>query len=219
MANPQRTARADSMLTQERILEASVTLFSERGYEGTSLRAITDAAGVNLAAAHYHFGSKMQLLEAAFNRCIAPINTERIRRLEALQANHDCPHVEAIARAFVDLGSAPEVNQRLPRFVARLFAEPKSLSIPLLENAFAPTVRLYFAALKRALPRVDPDELRWRFHFLIGAMIQLSHFETPLNLFELDAPPAADPGRGGTDQLVRFVVAGLSQDAHSGEVA
>ena len=206
------------MLTQERILEASVTLFSERGYDGTSLRAITDAAGVNLAAAHYHFGSKVQLLEAAFDRCIAPINAERIRRLETLQANHRCPQVEAIVRAFVDLGSATEVNGRLPRFVARLFAEPKSLSIPLLENAFAPTVRLYFAALKRALPKVDPDELRWRFHFLIGALIHLSHFETPLNVFELDLPPASDAGRGGTDQLVHFVVAGLCQGAHSAEV-
>ena len=206
------------MLTQERILEASVTLFSERGYDGTSLRAITDAAGVNLAAAHYHFGSKVQLLEAAFNRCIAPINAERIRRLEALQAQHGCPHVEAIVRAFVDLGSAPKVNHRLPRFVARLFAEPKPLSIPLLERAFAPTVQLYFVALKRTLPKVDPDELRWRFHFLIGAMIQLSQFEKPLNVFELDSPPAADSVRGGTDQLVRFVVAGLCQHAHSAEV-
>lgn len=207
------------MLTQERILEASVRLFSERGYAGTSLRAIAAAAGVNLAATHYHFGSKAQLLEAAFNRCIAPINAERIRRLEALQAKPGSPSVEEIVLAFVDLQTAPKVNQVLPRFVAHLFAEPRSLSRPLLERAFAPTVRPYFAALRRALPGVRADELRWRFHFLIGAMIQLAQFETPLDLFEPDARPAADLHRGGIEPLVDFVVAGLCQSANEEVVA
>ncbi|MCZ6710602.1 MAG: TetR family transcriptional regulator [Gammaproteobacteria bacterium] len=217
MANPERTARADSMLTQERILEASVTLFSERGYNGTSMRAIADAAGVNLAAANYHFGSKAQLLEAAFNQCIAPINAGRIRRLEALQARPHAPGVEAIVRAFVDVGTALKIDSTLPRFLARLFAEPKSLSVPLLARAFASTMQPYVAALKHALPEVDPEDLRWRFHFVIGAMIHLSHFDAPLNPLENDSPAAPDSSWGGTEALVRFTVAGLCQGVDRGE--
>jgi len=210
-----RVLRADAMLTQERILAASVALFSERGYSGTSLRAIADAAGVNLAAAHYHFGSKAQLLEAAFKRCVAPINDARLRRLAALQAQADVPEVEAIVRAFVDLSPGLDRDGTLPRFIARLFAEPKSLSVPLLQRVFAPTVQPYLVALQRALPDVAPAELRWRFHFLIGAMIQLAHFDAPLNLFEHAAKPR-HPATGGTEALVRFVVAGLRQPGCAG---
>ncbi len=206
------------MLTRERILDASVKLFSERSYGGTSLRAIADEAQVNLAAAHYHFGSKAQLLEAAFNRCIAPINDARIRRLDALQAEPTPPTVEAIVRAFLDLRFASDSDPYLQQFVARLFAEPKSLSIPLLERAFGPTVRPYFAALKQTLPGVDPSELQWRFHFMLGAMIQLAQFEAPLNVFELDTPPTRALRPAGIEPLVHFVVAGLCQGAVNGAV-
>ncbi len=68
MGEPARTPRADSLQTRERILDTCERLFGEHGYSGTSVRAIADAAGVNLAAAHYHFGSKTQLLEAVFQR-------------------------------------------------------------------------------------------------------------------------------------------------------
>ena len=44
--------------TRERILDAAEALFIEHGYAATSLRAITSAAAVNLAAAHYHFEPK-----------------------------------------------------------------------------------------------------------------------------------------------------------------
>jgi AcrR family transcriptional regulator len=224
LAESVRAQRADSILTRERILDASVALFSERGYGGTSLRAIADAAGVNLAATNYHFGSKAQLLEAAFNHCVAPINKARMQRLAELQAKPNPPGVEAIVRAFVDLrfasGGLPHVQQ----FVARLFAEPKSLSIPLLERAFGPTVQPFYAALKIALPGVDVGELQWRFHFLIGSMIQLAHFDEPLRVFEEDVfernQSMSAQARGmGIDQLVKFVVAGICQGAAYGEVS
>jgi AcrR family transcriptional regulator len=216
--------RADSSETRERILAASVRLFSERGYSGTSLRAIADAASVNLAATNYHFGSKAQLLEAAFNRCVAPINAARKQRLAALEAQADPPTVEAVVRAFVDLHFVPGGLPHIQQFVARLFAEPKTLSVPLLERAFGPTVQPFYAALKRALPDVDAAELQWRFHFLIGSMIQLLHFDAPLEVFEQgvnedEQATAALEGDAGVERLVKFVVAGLRQDADRGDEA
>ena len=44
--------------TKERILDAAEALFMEHGFEATSLRALTAAAGVNLAAVNYHFGTQ-----------------------------------------------------------------------------------------------------------------------------------------------------------------
>jgi AcrR family transcriptional regulator len=47
--------------TRDRLLEAAGRLFAERGYRGATLREIAEAAGANLAAANYYFGSKERL--------------------------------------------------------------------------------------------------------------------------------------------------------------
>ena len=47
-----------SEITRERIMKAAERLFAERGYEGTSIRAIVAKARVNQAAINYHFAGK-----------------------------------------------------------------------------------------------------------------------------------------------------------------
>jgi len=47
--------------TREALLDAATTLFSERGYRAVSTRDLAEAAGANLAAIQYHFGSKAKL--------------------------------------------------------------------------------------------------------------------------------------------------------------
>ena len=42
--------------TKERLLDAAEHVFAERGFEGTSMRAVTQAAGAAVSAANYHFG-------------------------------------------------------------------------------------------------------------------------------------------------------------------
>src|SRR5256885_16184135 len=66
-----------SSATQGRILDAAEALFMEHGFEATSLRQITAAANVNLAAVHYHFGSKEDLFEAVLTRRLDPMNQQR----------------------------------------------------------------------------------------------------------------------------------------------
>ena len=52
--------------TRRRILDAAQGLFVRHGLDATSLRMITAHASANIAAAHYHFGSKDALIEAVF---------------------------------------------------------------------------------------------------------------------------------------------------------
>ena len=51
---------------QIQIMEAAEKLFADKGFNGTSVRDIADAAGVNLAMISYYFGSKEKLMEAMF---------------------------------------------------------------------------------------------------------------------------------------------------------
>ena len=60
-----------SEVTRERIMKAAERLFAERGYDGTSVRAIVAKARVNQAAINYHFDGKdglyREVLRAAFH--------------------------------------------------------------------------------------------------------------------------------------------------------
>jgi AcrR family transcriptional regulator len=56
---------------KEQLIAAAQGLFSARGYSAVSTREIADAAGVNLAAIQYHFGSKAQLFLATIDKMIA----------------------------------------------------------------------------------------------------------------------------------------------------
>src|SRR5881394_149494 len=71
--------------TKTRILDAAESLFMEHGFEATSLRQLTAAAGVNLAAVNYHFGSKEELFQAVLTRRLDPMNHERIELLARLE--------------------------------------------------------------------------------------------------------------------------------------
>tara|TARA_Y100001934_G_C12301057_1_gene749935 strand:- start:447 stop:1097 length:651 start_codon:yes stop_codon:yes gene_type:complete len=213
MGEPARTPRADSLQTRERILDTCERLFGEHGYSGTSVRAIADAAGVNLAAAHYHFGSKTQLLEAVFHRAVAPINAERLRRLDQLQAGGEPLDCEAVVRAFVEPERELASGGPMPRLAARIFAEPRDVSIPLLERTFAETARRFIAALGSALPHLDQATLHWRFHFMVGCVIQLNNFDVPLNVYGAEAGIEQAVRASGPEHLIRFVLAGLTQEA------
>ena len=201
-----RVGRAESAATQERILDAAEELFIELGFAATSLRAIASRAGVNLAAAHYHFGSKEGLFGATVHRRIADANELRLRGLDELEARSTPPSVEEIVTIFFGPLRDEKLRAKVPRLIARIYGEPESISKPLLEQEFGPLSHRFVAALARALPGVDLDEVGWRFHFMIGSMIQLLNFDRPPTM-----PPDARTGQDGISELIKFAVAGLSQ--------
>lgn len=61
-----RSTKADE--TRARIHETALALFLERGYEGTTMRAIAEQAGVALGNAYYYFASKEHLIQAFYGR-------------------------------------------------------------------------------------------------------------------------------------------------------
>ena len=71
--------------TKDRILDAAEELFARRGFAATSMRRLTREAEVNLAAVHYHFGSKEALIQAVFARRRAPLHRERMDGREQLE--------------------------------------------------------------------------------------------------------------------------------------
>jgi AcrR family transcriptional regulator len=54
------------MSTRAKLLETALAVFAERGADGGSMREIARRAGLNVATAYHHFGSKRELLLSIF---------------------------------------------------------------------------------------------------------------------------------------------------------
>jgi AcrR family transcriptional regulator len=71
LARRKRTGRRPgNSATKEGILESARTLFAERGYEGTTIRAIATHAGVDGALVHHFFGSKEKVFSAVITDAV-----------------------------------------------------------------------------------------------------------------------------------------------------
>src|SRR5690349_3847603 len=81
-------ANSDEADTRERILAAANKLFAERGFDGATLRDITDAAHANLAAVNYYFRSKDELIRSTLESAIRPIVGMRLAALEKCERDH-----------------------------------------------------------------------------------------------------------------------------------
>ncbi len=203
-----------SSSTRDTLLDAAEVLFAEQGISGASLRAITKKADANLAAVHYHFGSKDALVRAVFARRLEPVNHERLRLLDALEQERQAPSVEAILHAMIwpvmAMGGAQTSDFK--RLMGRLYSEPGPEMRNLLREQFRGVVDRFTAALRRACPTLGDEEIFLRFHFVIGAMVQLA-LNAPM--IHEHSGGRVDPGdaRRMTERLVAFAAGGFSAPA------
>jgi TetR/AcrR family transcriptional regulator, regulator of cefoperazone and chloramphenicol sensitivity len=66
--------------TPARLLEAAIELFARHGFHGTTIRDIAERAGANVAAGHYHYGSKEGLYLEVLRAQFAEVRGELERR-------------------------------------------------------------------------------------------------------------------------------------------
>ena len=71
--------------TRERIVEAAVEVFTEKGFEGASTREIARRAGTNQGLITYHFRSKDALWRAAADSIFESLGGQLAERLDALE--------------------------------------------------------------------------------------------------------------------------------------
>lgn len=197
---------AASPSARDRIMAEAERLFAEHGPSSVSGRAIISGANVNVAALHYHFGSKERLLEEIFAARARPIVEARERALNACaEGPGRPPMLEQIIEAFLRSSFVVDAEDGGPanfaRLRARLATEPEEVSRRILRKAFDASSRRYLDALARALPELPEADLHWRFHFLLGTMVY-----TMANAGRIQAltDGRCDPGDG--EQALRFLV-------------
>ena len=210
--------RNGAAVTKSRILDAAESLFVEHGFEATSLRAITTAADVNLAAVNYHFGSKEELFEAVLTRRLDPMNQRRVDLLEELgqAAGEDpVPCDQILSAMFIPALELARDPQRggadFLRLLGRAYADPAPFIRRFLSEHYAEMIARFKEAFARALPHLPRRELSWRLHFIMGALSYTLAGTDALKLIHEIAP--ADGGVNDElllRRLAPFLLAGLT---------
>jgi AcrR family transcriptional regulator len=207
--------------TKTRILDAAEVLFMEHGFEATSLRSLTAAASVNLAAVNYHFGSKEELFQAVLTRRLDPMNQERIDLLGKLEREAGGKPVSCEKILFAMLIPALRLarderrgGKNFLRLVGRAYADPAPFIRHFLSAQYGEMIGRYKEAFGRALPHLSKQELTWRLHFVMGA---LSYTLAGTDALKLFAQVASERDKDNDELLLQrlapFLVAGLKAPA------
>ncbi|RQO82637.1 TetR/AcrR family transcriptional regulator [Acidovorax sp. FJL06] len=178
-AAAQRTARSDGEDTRARLLQAALQLFSEKGFAQTSVRAIAQAAGTNVAAIAYHFGDKAQLYTATFYEPFGS-SSELIPVFADPALDLPCALQRYFAGFLEPLKHDDLVTQSL-RLHVRELLEPTHVWPELIERECrAPHMALIQVLCRHmGVPAVDDDMHRLAFS-LAGLIMQLWTQRDPL---------------------------------------
>lgn len=213
-----RTPAMDALSqdTKSRILDAAESLFMEHGFEATSLRQLTAAASVNLAAVNYHFGTKEELFQAVLTRRLDPMNQERIDLLERYerQAGTRPLSCEKILSAMLIPALRLSRDERrggkdFLRVLGRAYADPAPFIRNFLSAQYAEMISRFKDAFQKALPHLTKQELTWRLHFVMGALSYTLAGTDALKLMAQVIPHDKDNDEMLLERLAPFLAAGL----------
>ena len=200
-----------SQVTRERIMKAAERLFAERGYDGTSIRAIVARARVNQAAINYHFAGKDGLYREVLRAAFRGLTEHQLAHAgEASAMSREEALAAFIRRQLRPLLARDEASRHI-----RIFnwesVRPTPVFRKLLSEETLPFMGLTTDLVRRFLPEADPRTLVVAAIWLLG---QCSIFVR--NREQLAGPPVElaleESSVGWLAQTIsRWTIGGLGQ--------
>ncbi|KHA54096.1 Transcriptional regulator, TetR family [Sulfitobacter geojensis] len=157
------------------ILDAAEIVFGAEGFDRVTFRDLAGKAGVSVSAINYHFGSKEGVLKEVFARRSRRLVERRAQYLDQLPVdNAGKRSLTGILQAF--LRPAFEVTKGdrdhlFTRLLSHLSTGSTEQVRALLKESFDENDRRFIKELSRSASHLSPEDIHWRFHFLVGAMI------------------------------------------------
>lgn len=162
--------------TRERLLDAAERLFAERGFGGTSVREITDAAGANLGAINYHFRSKDGLYAEVFARRIALLRDPVVavaKETASLARKRPEDGLRVFGRAFLAPHQDREASLKLLGLFARETIEANLPPGLLVRELVVPSIEAIAGLVRRARPDLPGAVARACAHSFLAQLMHI----------------------------------------------
>ncbi len=175
MANVKHNAAAQE--TCRRLIDAAGEVFAERGLHAATIKEITDRAGANMAAVHYHFRDKIELYAAVIRHALSltPVASTAERQAgcaeDRLRAH--------IANLINDL-HAPSRPMWCATLLAREFSQPTAALDAVMEELIRPRADSMNRIVRDILGPRAADEQVVRASLSIGAQCFLYLYQREL---------------------------------------
>lgn len=209
-----KTQYKKSSQTQDRILDVAEDLFAKQGFDATTTRQITAAAGVRNASVNYYFETKRDLMVAVIDRRFDVLRRDR----EAMLAKVDClssdppAQIKAIVEAFViPLAELTRTEPRGWSNYNRIMAQ-LALRDEWPEDDYAEKVNKiaekFIAKLMVASPASSLAELIEAYQFVLGTVL-FAFAESDRFAHRRSDGAELSQAAENPQRLVTFVSAGL----------
>ena len=208
--------------TRARVVAAAGELFAARGFHGTTMRDIAQRARVNLAAAHYHFGSKetlyLDVLRAQFAELMAQFE-QRGARLSAAAAKRGRAGLRELLRHRVEamlallLGPPPGPHGTL---MMREMCDPSAALPDIVEQLIQPHRREMAAIVGGLLPRLGPGDVERCVFSIVGQVFFYRNMLPALVLMIDRRELSPDWMRGVAEHITEFSLGGMQRIAVGG---
>jgi TetR/AcrR family transcriptional regulator, regulator of cefoperazone and chloramphenicol sensitivity len=139
-ARKEPAVEASEENTRDKILSAAGEVFAEQGFEGATIRAITERAGVNVAAVNYHFRDKAELYTRVVLDACSARAAYRAAYREAMAEAVDSPEerFRSLTYRFLEYLLDPARPNWKRRLMAREMANPTTALDELVEKNIRP---------------------------------------------------------------------------------
>lgn len=213
ISQEKNSVEGDAGPVRERLLDTAERLFSERGFEGTSVRRLASAAGCNVASVNYYFGGKEKLYEEVFRRHLIPMTDIRIASIDKVMArSNGKPELEILLKAFADAFIEPLADEaKASRFMKLMIREMIDNHLPsdlFVKDVVMPTMSAMQTGLVKACPGLDESKVPLIVHSVIGQLVQAVHSERMLEQAGDVDIPKFDLAKV-IDHIVKFSAAGI----------
>lgn len=211
-----KSATTSELTTREKLIRSAECLFALRGFDGVSVRDITNDAKVNSALVGYYFGSKEGLLAQVYMRHCEPLKRERSRLLAEYRTAGASLTLEAVLDAFIrpplEVNLGTEEGRTFSRLRSILLVENSMLLERLVAANFDETSQTFVSALCECLPDLRREDVFWRFHFLLGGIYYTALGPHRIRILSKGKCDPSDP-ETTRDELIRFAAAGFRAPA------
>jgi len=164
---------------KQQLILSAIELFAEQGVEAISMRMINRGVGTkNNSAAHYHFGSKEGLVDAAILFIQEWFENRREAQLSLMEAQAltEAPDIREIlaliARPYLQIMQEEAWGYSAVRFIAHTQFDKDSFSRHAQQKYVKSFVKRLSALARQAVPSVPEDILMYRLNFAASSLIQ-----------------------------------------------